>query len=137
MPVDVLSEFLDTVSNPLQQAWRYKIAVVDSCGNESELSTEHKTMHLNILPDINNNISLIWDHYQGFTFLTYYIQRYTISTGWVEIDSIASNLTSRTDFSPPGGNLSYRVVAKHPDGCTVTKVKNFNSSNRWSHGRWF
>ncbi|MFH1319934.1 MAG: T9SS type A sorting domain-containing protein, partial [Bacteroidota bacterium] len=128
IPVDSMSHFIDSLSNPLQQAWRYKISVVDSCGNESELSVAHKTMHLTINEGLGN-INLIWDHYQGFNFLTYYIYRYTTSTGWQIIDSIASNLTSRTDFSPPMGSLSYQVVVKHPDGCEATvKTKDYNSS---------
>ncbi|MFH1321233.1 MAG: PKD domain-containing protein [Bacteroidota bacterium] len=129
VPVDSLSQFIDSLSNPLQQAWRYKISIMDSCGNESELSQAHKTMHLTINLGIGDNINLIWDHYQGFSFLTYYIHRYSTANGWEEIDSIASNLTSRTDFSPPAGNLFYQVVVKHPDGCEATiKTKDYNSS---------
>ncbi|MBW8050471.1 MAG: T9SS type A sorting domain-containing protein [Cytophagales bacterium] len=130
VPVDSVSVFTDTLSNPLQQAYRYRISVVDSCGNESEKSQLHKTMHLTINEGLGGVINLIWDHYEGFGFLTYYIHRYTTSTGWVEIDSIASTLTSRTDFSPPPANLSYRVVVKHPASCdpNLSKVLIYNSA---------
>ena len=130
VPVDSVSVFTDTLSNPLQQAYRYRISVVDSCGNESEKSQLHKTMHLTINEGLGGVINLIWDHYEGFGFLTYYIHRYTTSTGWVEIDSIASTLTSRTDFSPPPANLSYRIVVKRPAGCdpNLSKVLIYNSA---------
>ncbi len=128
VPIDSLSEFVDSVSDPAIRSWRYKIAVIDSCGNESNMSDDHKTMHLTINLGLNNSINLIWDHYEGYTFASYYIERYTTSSGWVSIDSMASNLTSRTDPSPPTGNLQYRVYSKHPNGCTADKSKNYNSS---------
>ena len=129
VPVDNLSLFVDTLSNPHQQAYRYKISVVDSCGNESGKSQEHKTIHLTINKGLGNDINLIWDHYEGFVFYTYYIYRYSTSTGWLVIDSIASNLTSRTDPSPPPANLWYQIVVKHPSVCSATlKSKNYNSS---------
>ena len=129
VPIDSTSEFVDSVSDPAIRSWRYKIAVIDSCGNESSLSDDHKTMHLTINLGLNNSINLIWDHYEGYTFGSYYIERYTTATNWVSIDSMASNLTSRTDPSPPTGNLMYRVYSKHPNGCTADKkAKNYNSS---------
>ncbi|MFH1321411.1 MAG: T9SS type A sorting domain-containing protein, partial [Bacteroidota bacterium] len=129
VPFADLSEFVDTLSNPLQRSWRYKISVLDACGNESDLSQMHKTMHLTINEGLGGTINLIWDHYEGFTFFTYYIYRYTTSTGWEAIDSIPNNLTSYTDFAPPIGNLFYQVLVKSPGVCTSTaKAKDYNSS---------
>lgn len=128
VPVSNLSEFVDSLSNPMQRSWRYKISVLDSCGNESELSANHKTMHLTLNVGLNNTVNLIWDHYIGFSFTTYYIYRYTTPIGWEKIDSLASNLTSYTDFSPSAEDLYYQVVAKPPTVCIATKQKNFNSS---------
>ncbi|MFH1321413.1 MAG: T9SS type A sorting domain-containing protein [Bacteroidota bacterium] len=129
VPYDSLSQFIDTLSNPLQRSWRYKIAVVDLCENVSEKSDDHKTMHLNINLGLGGNINLMWDHYKGFTVSSYYIYRYTTSTGWVALDSLPSNLTSYTDFSPPDDNLFYEIRVKHPDGCSATlKSKDYNSS---------
>ena len=130
VPFNALSAFTDSLSNPVIRSWRYKIAAVDSCDNESELSKEHKTTHLTINMGINNTINLIWDHYQGFDFGTYYIHRYTTSTGWEEIDSMASNLTSWTDPLPPNEDLYYVVVVKHPTGCdpNLSKVLTYNSA---------
>ncbi len=86
-------------------------------------------MHLTINQGLNNTVNLIWDHYQGFDFGSYYIHRYTTSTGWVEVDSMPNTLTSWTDPSPPGGNIYYRVVVKHPDGCQANKkADDYNSS---------
>ncbi|MCH8317949.1 MAG: T9SS type A sorting domain-containing protein, partial [Bacteroidetes bacterium] len=130
VPVDSVSVFVDTLSDPTLRSWRYKILVVDSCDNESELSADHKTMHLNINLGIPPAINLIWDHYEGFPFSTYYVTRYTVSTGWVTLDSLASNLTSFTDPTPPDEDLRYVVEVKHPTGCdpNLSKVLTYNSA---------
>jgi trimeric autotransporter adhesin len=131
VPFDSLSRFIDYSSNPQVKSYRYKISAIDSCGIESDLSDVHKTMHLTINLGLNNSINLIWDHYVGFSFNTYYIYRYTNSTGWEALDSIPSSNTSFTDLTPPSlsNDLKYIVEARHPDGCTATKAaENHNSS---------
>ncbi len=47
-PVDSLSTFIDSVADPMLRGWKYKLSVVDVCGNESPLSDHHKTMHLSM-----------------------------------------------------------------------------------------
>lgn len=131
---DSLSQFTDPIANPLIRAWRYKLTAVDSCGIESQLSAEHKTLHLTVNLGVNNTMNLIWDDYIGFTYPSYYISRYHTSTGWEYIDTISSNLTSYTDVNPPSGgtNLLYSVEAPAPSTCTSTKSQDHNStrSNR-------
>ncbi len=131
VPFDSLSLYVDPVANPMQHSWRYKLSVLDSCGNESPMSAEHKTIHLTINQGIGNTINLIWDHYQGFYFPTYYISRYKPATGWVLIDSLQSNLSSYTDFDTitPFG-LRYFVEVKHPIGCSATKSSENHNSSR-------
>lgn len=126
-PFDSLSIYEDTLSNPLQRSWRYKLSVIDDCGNESELSPEHKTMHLTINLGLYQSINLIWDQYEGFDFDTYFIYRHS-SDSWTKIDSIPDNLTSYTDFSPPEGDLYYQVEVIKPNGCDITKASNKRSS---------
>ncbi|MFH1319383.1 MAG: leucine-rich repeat domain-containing protein [Bacteroidota bacterium] len=129
VPYDSLSEYLDITANPMQRSWRYKISAVDSCGNESELSPIHKTMHLTVNMGINKEINLIWDHYEGFSFGTYIIYRQKFPFDIDSIDAIPSNLHSYTDLNPPSGQITYQVAAIHPTGCTATiKTKDYNSS---------
>lgn len=129
VPFDSLSAFTDPVANPLIRSWRYKISAIDSCGNESARSDEHKTIHLTVNLGLSNTINLIWDHYQGFAFTTYYIYRYKPQTGWIVLDSLPNNLTSYTDFSPPTFyGLQYVIEARPLDDCLATKVENHNSS---------
>ncbi len=122
VPYDSMSVFVDEVSNPQIRSWRYKISAVDECGNESELSEEHKTMHLTINQGLTN-INLIWDHYEGFIFGTYYIYRYLPSPGWEEITALPNNLTSYTDDPPSMENLRYQIIIVKPDTCYPTIAK--------------
>jgi hypothetical protein len=133
VPYGVDSYFTDSATgiNPQVTSYRYKISLLDVCGNESEMSEHHETMHL----QINNSggtANLLWDDYEGFdtTFL-YRILRDTTGLGdtnFVEIDSVTNNNFTYSDINPPA-NSTYLVEVVHPwGGCTAKKVKDFNSS---------
>jgi len=70
--------YIDENSDPKVQSAKYKISVVDTCGNESALSDHHKTIHLTSNIGISEGdtvMNLIWNHYDGFIFGTYNIYR--------------------------------------------------------------
>lgn len=126
---DSISQYYDYPSNPAIKSWRYKVAAVDDCGNESELSDPHKTIHLTSNLGVGGVVNLIWDHYNGFNYDTYYIHRYHPSTGWETIDSVGSMNISYTDLTPPSdSNLVYIIEIIPPTTCTAFKVQDHNSS---------
>ncbi|MFH1319823.1 MAG: T9SS type A sorting domain-containing protein [Bacteroidota bacterium] len=128
---DTLSIFIDAASNPAQKCNRYKISTIDSCGNESLLSTEHKTMHLNANLSVNKDfVNLIWENYEGLSFSTYHIYKGTSSVTMDSIDAVPNNIFSYTDsITMDTAALHYSIVVVHPTGCTATiKAKNYNSS---------
>ena len=126
---DSLSQYFDYLSDPSIRSWRYKVAAVDDCGNEAPLSDEHKTIHLTSNMGLSGEVNLIWDHYQGFAYPTYYVNRYHPTTGWMVIDSLASNLFSYTDQTPPGdSSLVYMITINTPGTCTALKATDYNSS---------
>ena len=131
LPFDSLSEYTDPVANPAVRAWRYKITYKDSCGVETVLSVNHKTIHLSVNVGISNTRNLAWDDYEGFPFLTFNIWRYHASTGWVKLDSLPSNLHSYTDLNPPGGGtLDYAIEVVKPNSCNSTRgIINTTRSN--------
>ncbi len=133
VPYDSLSQFNDPNSNPNQRAWRYRLTSVDTCNVESEMGTIHKTIHLTVSLGQGNDYNLAWNHYEGFTYGSYYISRWSPSTGWVNIDTIPSNLNTYTDFSQPQGNVFYSIEAEHPTGCTSTKAQDHNSTRSNRH----
>jgi hypothetical protein len=126
---DSISEYYDYLSDPSIRSWRYKVAAVDDCGNEAELSDKHKTIHLTQNTGINGEINLIWDHYEGFNYSTYYINRWHPLTNWEVIDSVPSNAISYTDFNPPtDSSLIYMISINAPGQCIPLKAQDYNSS---------
>jgi PKD repeat protein len=131
-PVNSMSTFIDTSSNPAQNAARYKISVVDSFGNESDQSTFHKTIHLMINAGQNNTWNLLWSAYDGFNFSTYDIYRGNSVSNMQLIASIQNNLFAFSDLYAPVGNLYYAVTVANPNSCSPTaKTNDFESS--WSN----
>jgi len=134
VPSKKLSVFVDSVSNPAIRSFRYRLAVADSCGNESTLSTPHKTMHLTVNQGVNNQVNLIWDNYEGLTFSTYYVYRDTSILGSTLLDSIPNNIFTYTDPAPPiGHHLYYQIGVKNPGGCNPGTRASFNYDNSKSN----
>ncbi len=127
IPFDSLSEYSDPVADPQIRSWRYKISVEDSCGVESALSFHHKTIHL-VLSSFGGNNFLSWDRYEGATYYTYNIWRYSDQTNWIKIDSLPGNLQTYTDLGPTGSNLNYFVEAVTEKSCTSEKAKTYGTT---------
>lgn len=125
---DSISEYYDYLSDPSIRSWSYKVSAVDDCGNESQLSDEHKTIHLTQNNGINGEVNLIWDHYEGFNYSTYYINRWHPLTNWEIIDSVSSNSISYTDFNPIDSNNVYMISINTPGQCSPAKAQDYNSS---------
>lgn len=115
---DSLSIFIDTLSNPFQNANKYKIEIVDTCGLRSVAGTPHKTIHLSINIGLNNVINLAWNQYEGLPILTYNIYRGQTPENVTLLTSLPSNIVSFTDNFPILGVNYYYVEAVLPDSCT-------------------
>ncbi len=121
--IDSPGLFIDAGSNPLVQSNKYVIALLDSCGNISENSEPHKTMHLTINQGQNNSWNLIWEPYQGFDVSTYRIYRGTMDGEMELIGTTSGSNTQYTDFSAPLGNVNYQVEVINPDPCNISGLK--------------
>ncbi len=131
---DSLSVFTDLTSTPNVKPERYAITVVDSCGNESARTIEHRTMHLTVnAGQTANEWNLLWNAYEGFTPSTYRIFRADSTMNFVKIDSIAGSSSYTylwTDHNAPSGLVYYMIEIVHPQGgCSPTKANtNYNNS---------
>jgi len=125
---DSLSVWIDPVSNPAVQSYRYKITALDTCGVETPLSDFHKTIHLTINQGVGGAWNLIWSHYEGINFGSYNIYRGTSSSNMTLLTTIQSNLNSYTDLAPPTGAVYYQIEIVNPNNCTPTKSTNYGSS---------
>ncbi|MEO9533829.1 MAG: T9SS type A sorting domain-containing protein [Crocinitomicaceae bacterium] len=123
-----VSEYNDTIAYPGLRSWRYRLGTVDTCGNESILSDDHKTMHITI-SNAGAVYNIAWDHYEGFSYPTYFIWRHTDADGWVQIDAVPSTITTYTETPPSTAGIDYMVTIQPPSTCTSTlKATDYNSS---------
>ncbi|MCX6304928.1 MAG: T9SS type A sorting domain-containing protein [Bacteroidetes bacterium] len=116
VPYTSMSVYVDPTSDPLVKSDKFSISASYSAGNEGEKSAYHKTIHLNINPGIAG-FNLIWNHYEGFEFLTYRIHRKHDPGAWEVIDSVASNVDSYTDLYTTSGVNTYYIEVLKPESC--------------------
>jgi len=126
---DETPEFEDVEANPAQQSYRYKIAVVDSCQEESAMSDFHKTIHLSMNTGVNNEVNLLWTAYEGFTYPTHYILRSINDGPFAQIGLVPSSNLSFTDLTPPSGTKKYMIEIEAPADCNVAKSNTRIQSN--------
>ncbi|MBK9590934.1 MAG: T9SS type A sorting domain-containing protein [Crocinitomicaceae bacterium] len=122
------SVYNDLVASPSVRSWRYKLSAVNLCGEESDLSEFHKTIHLTISFGLGNTINLNWDNYEGFTFPTFNLYRHTTAGGWNLIQSLPSTQFSYTDSPSSINGLDYIITIVPPATCTSTKAQDHNST---------
>ena len=114
VPYASSSIFEDVTANPLERSWRYKISVTDVCGNESDLSESHKTIHLQKNIGLDNSINLDWDGYEGIYFSTYSIYRINTNGQSSLLSQLPSSITRYTDVNPLVDTKSYVVAIELP-----------------------
>ena len=129
-PFDSLAVVYDLTSSPLSHADRYAITALDTCGNESALSSPHKTMFLAVSPGVPNGYNLIWNGYQGFTVATYRIWRADSTGIYSKIDSVNGNIFMWHDTTSAQQPFTYQVEVVKPGGpCNPSKANtNYNTS---------
>jgi hypothetical protein len=124
VPLDSLSSFIDTTSNPNVTAVEYKVAVTDTCGTEGPRSSVHQTIHL-IANQGLGQINLQWNSYAGNWVNNYELWRYTGTSGWVMLNgTINPNTNSWSDLSAPMGDttLGYYIATTFGTGCEPTRA---------------
>ncbi len=120
-----LSVFTDQSSNPQTQPDRYKIALLDSCGNSSDTSDFHRTIHLQSNLGSSGEVNLSWTPYIGKPVQSYEIWRWITSGNLVQIATVAASVNSYTDLNPPvASNVYYVVNAVFPSSCSPIAGKN-------------
>ncbi|MEI6817225.1 MAG: T9SS type A sorting domain-containing protein [Bacteroidota bacterium] len=121
------SSFIDTGSYPDMVSNRYKLAFMDSCGILSNLSTQHKTIHLTLSSGSSSSWALDWDASEGFWFPSYSIYRGASPSSMTLLTTVSNTTLHYTDSFPPTGNIYYLIEATNPAGCNPTlRASNMN-----------
>jgi hypothetical protein len=117
-----LGIFTDNEAIPAQQSYQYKISVKDTCGKESELSGEHRTILLQANSGINHEVNLYWNPYEGFEYSNFEIYRKTETRGeFILIANVPNTTYAFTDLTPPSGTNFYQVRVSKDSPCVPTK----------------
>ena len=131
LPIDTIDhnslEYIDVNSNTMMQSYRYKVSVLDTCGNESLMSDFHKTIHLTISSGVNGEVNLLWNNYEGYQPLEYLIFRSVNNGTMSQVGVLPGTNLAFTDLFPPSGILNYQVRALAPS-CNIIPFAN-NSAN--------
>lgn len=102
--------YIDSVSNPQDRSFSYRITILDKCGVETPMSNYHKTIHLSALGS-GGNVNLKWDDYVGFEVKRYDVYRGITSDTLSLIDSLDTGNTNYEDDNAVNGTAYYTVEA--------------------------
>lgn len=118
---DESSVYVDSTSSPEALPHSYKFSYMDTCGNESELSQVHTTVHLTANLGTGGENNLSWTPYKGFPFLSYSIHRGTHLDSLQAFQDVSSNVNSFTDMNPPSQQVFYQIVVSRDGACQPVK----------------
>ena len=118
-----LSVYEDEEADPNIQPWRYKISATDVCGEETELSEHHTTMHIAKVAGADteenkNQTNLIWNAYEGIDYESFIVMCKHKENGKILVDTLATlsaNFTSYTVDTAINNVISYYVGVKLPE----------------------
>ncbi len=115
-----LSEYLDITSTPNTLISRYKISLIDSCDNESALSSNHTTILLSSNLGTNNTVNLNWNSYEGFVYSNFEIWRSLDGINYSLLSTVANNTYSYIDVNSNTQSY-YQIRIVNPNSCTSSK----------------
>ncbi len=118
------SYYIDYFSNPDALAARYAITVIDTCGNESDFSSYHQTIHLGSSEGVEPGTKILdWTPYVDesgvFEPVWYYIWAGEKADEMEVVFKISGSFTEWNDIDP-GNRKFYKIEARKTDACFVT-----------------
>ncbi len=120
--------FIDSTSDASVHSNKYKIAAKDICGFVTDMSPEHKTMHLTVNKGQSNTWNLIWEPYEGISVSNYKIYRGSKISNMAEIGVTSGSNTTYTDENVTGTHSYYQIEMTLPFICNNLKSTQYTSS---------
>ncbi|NLA24544.1 MAG: hypothetical protein GX879_06220, partial [Bacteroidales bacterium] len=112
--------YTDLNSDASQNAYSYKIAAVDTCGNEAELSDKFSSIWLEVHSSHFNQQSICTLNYtpnDGFFVVYYYILKGTSPDNLQVVDENLYDEFSYIEFNPNEEGTYYQIMVRRLDGC--------------------
>jgi len=132
-PIGIVSKtsthFLDIGSAPQSQSYSYKIALLDTCGNESAMSSYHTTITLlSAYDQPSNTYGFTWSAYYGLTVNDYYLFGIDANNNVTQIATVPGNVYMYNYLNPNSIFIKYFVGFEAPN-CTNARTQSFIKSN--------
>ncbi|HQP05058.1 MAG TPA: T9SS type A sorting domain-containing protein [Bacteroidales bacterium] len=122
--------FFDGTAQPHIYSYRYKISVVDICGNEIECAFSHKTFLLNYTTETEGVWNLSWQNYEGVDYSEIEIYRGTNPDEMELLTTVPASATAYTDNQAPVGSyVYYQLKIVNPNTCNSQKIEGEIVSN--------
>lgn len=110
------NDFVDLQSNPAAQSYSYRLATIDTCGNESEMSAHHTTITLLSTYDLGTDTyGFTWSAYQGLTVSIYYLYGIKADHSIDLIGSVPGNQFMYNYLNPDEAYVRYFVAFETPE----------------------
>jgi hypothetical protein len=123
------TNFLDITSAPQEQSYSYRLAIVDTCGNESDMSSYHTTITLLSTYDSGTNTyGFTWSPYYGLTVADYSLYGIDASNVVHFVGSVPGNQFFFNYLNPDLTYIKYFVGFETPN-CDGTKANVIVKSN--------
>lgn len=105
-PYNQLSVYVDNTASFNTRAYKYAITATDVCGEESQKSIAHKSIHLQKKYE-NDELQLSWTLYEGAEVIGYQLLEGTTQSNMQARDEFATDQTTYTIDNP--GTKLYRI----------------------------
>lgn len=136
VPYAALSEYIDFTANvnPNNRAYRYCVAIVDTCGGYTLRGSIHKSIHLQTSPGQPGPggvqaVNLLWTNYEGIQINSYQIWRGSsptlMDTLLTTVPSSTGQINLYTDY-PGTDTVFYRVDLVFPPGYSCDPTQRVN-----------
>ena len=102
--------YIDATSNALVVSNRYRIMLLATNRQASEMSDIHKPLHVMLGYSPLGGYNLMWNSYEGLTVDNYQIWRGTNPDNMEFYAQVAGSQQNYTDLSPAEGNNYYSIV---------------------------
>jgi len=113
----------DMIADPTLQPYSYIVTSNDNCG-ESEMTSHHRTMRLNLEAGQNGNQTLNWTHYEGFQYDTYKIYRGANPFAMEQIGEVPSDQNSFTDNNSDRSYCYYQIQTANANNTDIVAKSN-------------
>lgn len=127
-PYNLESTMQDNAASPMDKSWRYRVTAYDDCGNESNNSLVHKTIHTIATTSNGTDYVVTWDDYEGITYTSVDLYSHDDVNGWQAIGNYPSGTNSAPTTPTELSGLDYFVSFNLSAPCTSTKATDYNSS---------